>query len=374
MLEKVFYTIFGIVILFTNDGFASAHKGEILDPETIRTRPVQTQNGKGMNCNDLGQFDESFLRDCRALEVADDSTEGKVLFIGAAYGRFPFRVLKETSGSHLVVNELSPDNLQSLVSKVIAMKSSGDPEKVVSADRVSFAPGDCFDIPHSIQFLRILMKDNTDNAFDLIMCANVMHFFDGTQVLEFLLNTFNMLKPGGKAHIFTHSRLEDLTLEELSRRRRTSNIYMKAIASIVIAAQKEGGFLFPGLIHSQWLNKTEALKYVLKNSPNGMGLANYIPSTTFHILAHKIGFTVTSEAYYTLMLKNDSAVMVEDPATGQHYGLVLQKPIGPDQEPLTLKSLDADLVKCCVGATEKMKKFIEAKLEFPEHYPFVKEK
>ncbi len=368
MLKKILYTFIIISATFSCDVSASLRSTKSIDPEEIKHRPLKTQNGKGMNFNNLGAFEKDFIRECRGLELADEGVQ-RILIKGAAYGRLAMRALRETYLTHIVVNELSTKNLEPLVSKLFSMSRSKNITEKAAVDRMSLLPGDCLELPSNPQLSALLNDTGPDNSFDLIMCANVLHFFDGEQVLKFFINTFNFLKPGGKAYIFTDSSTRTIPANNFS----PPVIYMKATFAIIEAAKKDPSILFPGLIHDKWLQKSPFLKEILKRKPNGLGLANYIPEQTLQFISDQLGFETISKTYYSAFLVDGSAIIKEEDG-GPHYGLILRKPADYGDTKVTMENLDPTFVAQCLGAQEKMKRFIETEIDFPAKYPFVKAK
>lgn len=357
--------------LVATAAFSSAHKPEgPADPEIITRNPVQTQNGMGMNFPSLGSFEEDFLQECRGLELAEHPGLGEILFLGEAYGRLPMRVLRETGLSNLMVNDLSMENLKPLLTKIISMKKSTNIREVQLGSRIDFVAGDCLTLP---THPRIAGKTN---FFDLLMCSNVLHFFDGEQALNFFINTYNFLKPGGKAFLFTMSRGTNYTQEEILFSGQHSSIAVLIAYRMMQAASKDSSLLFPGLADDHWIvEKSNTLKALLRLKPNGLGLTNMIPEATLRLLAGHVGLNVLSARYYEPMLNPLRGFMMHETEEGRYCGLVLEKPVtaSPDL-PLTIKSLDPIFVEACLSAKERLKAFIDTKLRFIEPFPWVDEK
>jgi hypothetical protein len=187
MLKKLLFSFLVSVSLFAHDSSVYAMEGkEVIDPEEIIRKPQQTKNGKGRNYNSLGSFEEEFIKDCRIMEIPTESAEvGNILFEGEAFGRLPRRILREIpSGlSNIIVNELAPENIMSLVQNLVKMKNSSNKIDVQAASRVSCIVGDCLDLPENKKFMGLFCNHNPEGSVDLIMCSNVIHFFDGEQVL-----------------------------------------------------------------------------------------------------------------------------------------------------------------------------------------------
>ncbi|OJW52546.1 MAG: hypothetical protein BGO67_06320 [Alphaproteobacteria bacterium 41-28] len=353
-----------------------AMQEEFIDPTRITKVPCQTQNKKGMNFNDLGPFEQEFLRYCRELEISESPEVGNILFLGEAYGRLPMRVGSEIASglSKLFVNELSAENLQHLAKKLGIMKESGVIAGAQLADRMNLIIGDCLDLPNNEKFTRSFGNHIVDNCFDAIMCSNVLHFFDGEQVLKFFCNAFNFLKPGGEAYIFTQSREDDVSEKEMyTRRQNKTSVYIKTCFGVMEAAKKDPSILFPGLINEEWLCKTQLLNNILLGKPNGLCTFNYIPATTLQRFAHQLGFEVASKKFYSIVQEGDSIKTSED-NKGIYCGLILRKPEGYTGGHVTMETLDPAFVESCLTAKEKMKTFIDTKLNFLDQYPFVKSK
>ncbi|HUX80167.1 MAG TPA: class I SAM-dependent methyltransferase [Alphaproteobacteria bacterium] len=390
MLKKLLFSSFLVsVSLFAHSSLLNAMEEKpgqskstsrlnSIDPERITGRPVQTQNGKGMQYPSLGSFEEEFLKDCRGVELSENPGTGNILFIGEAYGRLPMRVVRETpffSSANIFVNELSADNLRHLISKVVEMKKSSEISNVWAASRMNFIVGDCLDLPENKKFTGLFRNGATDNLFDLVMCSNVIHFFDGEQVLKFFINTFNFLKPNGKAYIFTQSGAQDFSYDEMSRRRQMSDIYIKTCFGVMDSAQQDSSLLFPGLINDEWLLKTPVLQHILQVKPNGLGLNNFIPGRTLERIADTLGFEVVSQQFYSPEMDARTGIIsMNEDNKGAHIGIILKKPKGYTGGPVAMETLDPTFVESCLTAKDKMKTFIDTKLDFPAGYPFVEKK
>jgi hypothetical protein len=192
--------------------------------------------------------------------------------------------------------------------------------------------------------------------------------------IKFFINTFNFLKPNGRAYIFTQSRLPNVRRKDIVN----SNpfpIYMKTTFGIMDAAKKDPTILFPGLINDEWLLKTPVLIQAMQKKPNGLCMTNYILEATLQLIAHTLGFEVVSQKFYcdVLNVPTQTIKMKRDPK-GIHCGLILKKPKNYTGGRVTLETLDPAFVESCLTAKEKMETFIDTKLTFIDRYPFVEKK
>ena len=166
-----------------------------------------------------------------------------ILFEGEAYGRLAICALRETTNSlaNIYVNELSEDNLRHLRLKLELMRKN-DLYSAQEAARVSPITGDCLQLHKNNQLLDLLHNRNPYNHFRLIMCANVIHFFDGAQVLKFFIDTFNYLKPGAKAYIFCKTRSLAFTQEQCVGN--SGRMISRLAAEVYNAALRDGVSIF----------------------------------------------------------------------------------------------------------------------------------
>lgn len=352
MLKKQVLILFVVLGLFAEESSIKA-----MDPEEIKHYPAQTQNGKGANFNSLGAFEEEFMREGRGLELSESNGIGNILFMGEAYGRLPMRVLRVNPFglSTLFVNELSLENLRFFIEKLGTMQNSSSLQEVQEASRVKPIVGDCLQLPLNSEFTGSFADRVANGHLDLIMCANVLHFFDGAQVLDFFINAFNFLKPGGSAYVFTQSRIPNFTSEEIRRcGHRPSYKYMQACFDVMDAA-KLSNIFFPGLIDDNWLmGKTSDMDSILRQKPNGLCVVNYIPARTLLDIAEGLGFEVRFSAFYQPATIAHSVSMIRD-IDGEYCGLILTKPRAGY---VTRENLDAAFVRSCLQAKDVMQTFV----------------
>jgi len=380
MLHRLIYTILLTASLFSSASFAS-NRPAFIDPESIKHTMIQTRNGLGANFNDLGSFEEGFINECRLVDL-EEMNNGKILLLGEGYGRLTMRVLRETEYTHVFSNELSPLNICHLETKLRDLKAEGDKKfkaniahisELIITARAHTLVGDCLQLNNNKELVQILRTPSPYNSFDKILSSNMIHFFDGEQVLKFFINGFNLLKPGGTLHVMAHSFAKPYSEEEILKAASPTFAYVAALAFICEFASQEKDLIFPGLIDDKWLSKSEILKTILRMKPNTMHTSNAISPATLERLATQVGFEIISvKNYTTCKRRSDQHVsFAESEEKSPYSAIVLRKPRQHDGQTLIMRDLDQDFVSQCVNASKKMKEFMDTRLEYPENYPYV---
>jgi hypothetical protein len=210
--------------------------------------------------------------------------------------------------------------------------------------------------------------------FDIIVADNLIHFFDGEQILNFLVTYFNLLKPGAKLYLFFNGRAPHISREMALAKNNIASLFVNTIyeiSSLAEAYNKE--ILFPGLILDEWLLKrSEVLTHILEQKPNKSTQQNFINFQIIELLARAIGFSSISREFYELVMQEDKIAFKRVHEENHSVALVLTK----DPEITAHKSkndLDSQLVDSCVNATQLMKDFIygDGNLIFIAPYPYV---
>ncbi len=380
MLKRLLYTLLLAASLCSSASFAS-NRPAYIDPESIKHTMLQTRNGLGATFNDLGSFEEDFIKECRIVDL-EEMDKGKILLLGEGYGRLTMRVLRETEYAHVFANELSPLNLCHLEAKLKALKAEGERKlkanashisELIIAARAHTFVGDCLQLPYNKALVQLLRTPSPYNSFDKILSSNMIHFFDGEQVLKFFVNGFNLLKPGATLHVMAHSFAKPYSEEEILKAASPTFAYVAALAFICEFASQEKDLIFPGLIDDKWLSKSEILRSILRMKPNTMHTSNAISPATLERLATQVGFEIISvKNYTTCKRRSDQHVsFAESEEKSPYSAIVLRKPRQHDGQTLIMRDLDQDFVSACLSASKKMKEFIDTKLEYPERYPFV---
>ena len=321
---------------------------------------MQTKNGMGMNFNHLGAYEDNLISTCEALSLSNAPSKEppRFLFHASAFGRLPLCILENLEAeAHIFVNELSAENIQVFQQELQNLKDSSREILAKNACATNILVGDCLGMNEKLKN----HLPQSHEAFDLITANNLLHFFDGQQILYFLIQNFNMLKPGGRLFLFFQGRAPDLSLAELEKGGYGA-IYVKIIHQISSLAEASAGeFLFPGLIEDSWLlKKTDTIDYLLKNKPNGLGRTNFIPGESLEKLARAIGFQVLEKKYFNPCMTSGGTVSFACTNDEKHsVGLVLTKPKDWDSSAISVENIEPNLVKGCNESLALMHNFID---------------
>jgi hypothetical protein len=397
----ILYTIFCLSFIKPADcsSLPKDCPADYIDPESIKWIPAQTKNGFGLNFNSLGNFEEDFVRDCRALSINDQAKPANILFLGEAFGRLALRALKNTLGhEQIIVNDLSEKNLAHLTYKLQQMHDYADPIlKLYNqtakakerhspfvfrqlASRITPIVGDCLDLLNNEGFLKALNM-TANNSIDLLMCSNVIHFFDGLQTLQFFLNTFNLLRPGGKAYVFCKAKASPFP-EEMCRGN-PNRMLSRMNCEVAQAAKARQISIFPNMFHRIWLtDKALRAELVQKMKEDGEAnpIDNAIPQSCLKLIAEKLGFEILSLKDYEVMhgqyLINEEmyekTIGIIDQPDGSYCGIVLQKPVSHSGAVLTKDHLDRKFVTECSDSMKIMERFFIDSFQRINSYPYVK--
>ena len=259
---NIFYISLNIMSICISYG---SYVYSIDDFDNMNKLLVPTKNSNGMQFPNLGSFEENFEDDCSATELKEDISN--ILIIGDAYGRLAYNVSKRTSTANILTNDISEDNLNSLIH---LKKDTEDKLSIFNKQRMSGIipiPGDCLKLSENSEFLKLFSDKNPNNKIDLLMISNVLNLLDIKQVLKLFIHTFNFLKPGGKAYIFDRFKIDiysQLTENEIREENSTKYVYLKIVADTLKAARREKNILFPGYYKDKWfINKDKFfLKFV----------------------------------------------------------------------------------------------------------------
>jgi len=346
--------------------FCDGPGSSYIDPESIIQKPIKTLNNKGVQFNHLGTFEEHFLEDCASAErkIVGKPSNGfpgaNILMLGEAFGRMPLKVYRQTIFANIYANDLSTDNLSHLVKKIAIMKNEGSLVDKCMAGRIYPVVGDCLDLNANEQLTKLLYNRTLNNSMDMIMCSNVIHFFDGQRLLRFFLNTYNWLKPGGKAYILSRSKLETPRLDECT----TSGVIMIYVSSILMnAAIKNRVCMLPGLFKESWLDEAERKR---------AGCNITIQEGTLKLFANMVGFEVEcGKAYSNVTVRGSNALDFAEDRDGMFCGLVLVKPKKAGDKVISEKELDPNFVHECLMSEAKMAAFVANNFVFTAEAPWL---
>ncbi len=346
--------------------FCDGPGSSYIDPESIMLKPIKTLNNKGVQFNHLGPFEEHFLEDCASAErnIVGTPSNGfpgaNILMLGEAFGRMPLKVYRQTIFANIYANDLSADNLSHLVKKIAIMKNEGSVVEKCMAGRIYPVVGDCLDLNANEQITKLLYNGALNNSMDLIICSNVIHFFDGQRLLQFFLNTYNWLKPGGRAHILCRSKLEAPRLDSCT----SSGVIMIYVSSILMnAAIKNRVCMLPGLFKESWLDEAERKR---------AGCNITIQERTLKLFAKKMGFEVAcSKTYSNVTVRGSNVLDFAEDADGMFCGLVLVKPKKAGDKVISEKDLDPNFVQDCLTSEAKMASFVANNFVFTTEAPWL---
>lgn len=332
------------------------------DPADIVDKLVQTQNGLGANFNDLGAFETKFIQECHTIAHQKDT---RVLFNGVAYGRLPHKVMQEVPGkTEFFVNELDFKNLKHFVVRVQKM-ASGQPASKRNAARVHVIPGNCLQLESNNLFKKFLPNNQSHQAFDLIMADNFIHFFKGSEVLDFFIQSFNQLKPGGRLFVFNQHKIPVIPLNG-----NPMSVYSYCVNAVMNTAKEDPNILFPGLIHDDWIDRSEIMHQVFKTKPNGKHLCNSIPLESLQKVSAAVGFATQESIPYSLMIHNNHMSFEHFAEGDQDYaGSIFVKPENYAGGLLTRAQLNPEFVRLCDESFERMRDFVATRIQFESGLP-----
>lgn len=341
-----------------------------VDAQDLQRRPVQTRNNKGMNFPSLGDFEEDFISQVRLLDL-EEGCNGRVLLLGDGYGFMSLRALNSSMNCEIFTNDLSNENLSHLKTSIQKLKSDKEPNNQNKTDRIFLVPGDCLVLPTNQNFLNSMREVTSFSTFHAIMGANLIHFFDGSEILKFFLNSYNMLVPNGCLYVMNNTKpRQTRETKALANGGGDVKLYIDTLLTIRDLAEKEG-ILFPGYIDESLLVKSKTLKKILYSKPNGISVSHLLDEKELLLVAQAIGFKILSCKYYAHVLTTSGISMKENPDHGNFVGMVFQKPAEGTDTYKMMDQLDIEFVTKCQGSKEDMRSFIKMKLAFSDSYPFV---
>ena len=326
----------------------------------------ETKNGYGLNFNNLGEFEAQLIKDCNDLSLENSRSIPRILFLAAAFGRLPLTVIDKIEGDvEIFVNELSSDNLDEFIKK-IAEISNNDDQKGRNARRVLTFAGDCLQLQQDPKFLRRAQQEGGNLSFDIIVADNLLHFFDGQQILDLLLQSYNRQKPKGKLYLFFQGPAWAIGKQDVGGKRNPFNYIINAMQVIsCLASSSDKAILFPGLMRDEWLkNKSDALRNLFATKRNKTTQDHFIPAGSIEKLARAIGYSVATSD--TFCMFSDGSFARNDERT-DYIGMVLMK---EKDDVRNIDDLDATIVSSCSNSLALMEEFVNSKanlafIEFP---------
>lgn len=315
-------------------------------------KPQGTKNGFGLNFDSLGELEEQILKEC---ELKAAKPHSNFLFLAAAYGRLPMRVVTELKGeAKIVVNELSPENIADFMADINKMAAQSEGQPSINAKNVTTIVGDCLSLSHSLS--------SEFGSFDVIVADNLLHFFNGEQILSFLITYYNLLKPDGKLFLLFEGRAQSFSREKLLEMKSTAALYVNTIHEISSLAEGyDNKILFPGLICDAWLkDKHEMLGFLIREKPNSFTQQNHIHYESIQKIAKALGFNIDATDFYAKIQVGSGLGFYKVESEIDSVGMILSRPAKTEHElPKTKAALDTELVCSCDNAAQIMKDFID---------------
>ena len=262
------------------------------------TAPVPTRNQKGVQFPTLGSYEKKVMRAVTALKTAEIQ-DPTVLVLGDGYGRFSQEILKRTnSNTNVIVNDLSGDNLRPFMGHLRDARDA-----IKKRTFVDF--GDGLNILNRRHSSKLFDEATQAGKVDLFVCNNMWHFLDGREILDLYVLMGKILKPGGKAFLFGHSRKPNLspediiTYQEIGQLPQAIALRSSCTLMSLLTDHQDKSVLFPGLMRHSLITKANPLlSSFFAQCPNGDVLSNTIPFETHQKLANALDFNLESLGYY----------------------------------------------------------------------------
>lgn len=326
----LFSTVFSLSLLTQVSASRYSPDKTTESPENFQERQslfaVPTKNQKGVQFPTLGHYEETVMSAAKALNTAEIQ-DPTVLVLGDGYGRFSQEILKRTNPStNVIVNDLSGDNLRPFMEYLRNADATIRQRTVVDF-------GNGIDILNRHHSSKLFDETAQSGKVDLLICNNMWHFLDGREILDLYVLMGKVLKPGGQAFLFGHSRNTKLTSREFDTYAHlgygAQAIAMQSTHTLMslLEEHNDDSVIFPGLMRFSLITKAHpGLLPVFAQCPNGDVLSNTIPLETHQKLSNMLGFNLDMIGYFSMQSNQamKKAVCIQEDS-GAELGICLTR-------------------------------------------------
>ncbi len=210
----MFRTLFLFSVLFFNLNLSASR--DFIDLELDKKSPKKTKNGRGVSFNNLGPMENLILGHCKSISENEKSEIDlkkqkpiQFLVCGGAFGVLSAKIINSIKKNNyrLIFNEISEDNAKLFIEKT----------KHLSKNLIVPVICNCLKLKQNKIYKSLFPKENLNNSLDKIICLNVLHFFKPKQVLNFFIDMFNFLKPGGRAYLLVQQKSPALSKKDAQK-------------------------------------------------------------------------------------------------------------------------------------------------------------